>query len=307
MSGVDDLCACIAACFSCCFLGCNEASGIWCFYRSCGCRSRKTMNDKDFENTVEELYTHNKFEGDPAAVRAHVIELQPLGGPATGKDTVNTQPARRTSMEARTPAAGGGGGGERVPGEPRSERRDRTREWVHAHSASEPAATANAQPRPRSRSRSRPPEHYRSKSHADTRSQREREREPRTPGGSMRGPRAQAPPGAETGHAQQPSDAQAYVHAVEDAWKRSEESERPLEGSRERNGAQVDMRGEAKAEGENENEREERLNRPASPPRLDIPMSLRPGRPLSFGAPAQPPSPPQAVGDSSEKDVVGAR
>ncbi|KAI0649915.1 hypothetical protein C8Q79DRAFT_1033999 [Trametes meyenii] len=243
MSGVDDLCTCIAACFSCCFLGCNEASGIWCFYRSCGCRSRKTMNDKDFENTVEELYTHHKFEGDPAAVRAHVIELQPLENPASGKDAVNTQPARRASMEAgRTPAAAGEGGtAERVPGEPRSERRDRTREWVHAHSASEPAATADA--RPRARSRSRPPEHHRSKSHADARSQRERERErePHTPGGSMRdpSPRAQAPE-AGTGHAQQPSDAQAYVHAVEDAWKRSEESERPPEsGTRERQGAEA--------------------------------------------------------------------
>ncbi|KAI0356884.1 hypothetical protein OH77DRAFT_1495156 [Trametes cingulata] len=267
MSGVDDLCGCLAICCSCCCIGCNEASGIWCFYRSCSCGTRRGMRDTEFERTVEELYAPNKAGSpNPDPASAHVLELQPRGKDA--ERVTSQQPGPRPSMEARSREGerdSRAGEAERVPGEPRSERRERTREWVHAHSLSEPGT--NEPSRPRSRSRSRP----RSKSHAEdspTSTQ-----QTRAPGGSLRVPKRER-----SGHGQQPSDAQAYAHA----WQRSQEEGREGDAERtsaESSGTRVDGRPRRE-------EREEERAPPPPPPRLDIPASLRPGRPTSPHAPA---------------------
>ncbi|KAI0372532.1 hypothetical protein BV20DRAFT_964129 [Pilatotrama ljubarskyi] len=270
MAGIDDFCRSLALCCSCCCIGCNEASGIWCFYRSCSCRSRRGMNDTDFERAVEELYTPNKTASpgpgahlEPAS--SHVLELQPRGKDA--ERVTSSQPAPRASMEARSREGGGdnhkdGERPERVPGEPRSERRERTREWVHAHSLSEPGT--NSLIRPRSRSRSRP----RSKSHADD-SPSTSPQQTKAPGGSLRAPRKER----SAGHGQQPSDAQAYAHA----WQRSQEGR---EGHVERTSA------ESSGTRVEERPKEREESRPA-PPRLEIPASLRPGRPPSAHLSAQ--------------------
>ncbi|KAL1948445.1 hypothetical protein VTO73DRAFT_12520 [Trametes versicolor] len=106
------------------------------------------MDDKDFERTVEELYAHGKDSPDAAGpgTQTHVLELQPRGASKGTDGSVSAQPAPRPSMEAPPrPSLDGapGAGAERIPGEPRAERRDRTREWVHAHSASEPGIGAS--------------------------------------------------------------------------------------------------------------------------------------------------------------------
>ncbi|KAI0634285.1 hypothetical protein C8Q77DRAFT_741210 [Trametes polyzona] len=303
MSGVDDLCGCLAVCCTCCCVGCNEASGLFCFYKSCNCCSRRRMNDNEFEQTVEELYTPGK-DGIGAAHAAHVLELEPLGSSTTVRDRdgpVNAQPAARPSMEARRPRRSADGDapnpnpnsnananaeGERVPGEPRSERRDRTREWVHAHSKSEPGVGGLGEGggsggRPRERSRSRP----RSKSHAEgamggAQQQPHIQQQPPVPraaGGSMRE--------RERERGERPSDAEAYAHA----WKRSQDEPRePAEGA----GAGVQREESSKRADswvrERHRDQEEYERRATnSPPRLDIPASLRPGRPSSWG-PLQP-------------------
>ncbi|OJT10688.1 hypothetical protein TRAPUB_12781 [Trametes pubescens] len=243
------------------------------------------MGDKDFERTVEELYAHGKDDasapGPGPGTQTHVLELQPRGASASkGTDgSVSAQPAPRPSMEAPPrPSLE-----ERVPGEPRAERRDRTREWVHAHSASEPGVDAV-------RARSRP----RSKSQADGIARGGQG--PKTPGGSMRAP-------GKEGRAALPSDAQAYVQS----WKRSQDGG-PREGV-------VDGQAGAEAvpvivsvpslhreeslrtrrEAQERQEEEERSGRSGtSPPRLDIPASLQPGRPSSW-TPSQLQLEPQAA------------
>ncbi|KAI0657498.1 hypothetical protein C8Q70DRAFT_268895 [Cubamyces menziesii] len=344
MSGFDDLCACLATCCSCFFIGCNEASGLWCFYSSCSCRSRRGMDDNDFERTVEELYASNKGLEAGHDGTAHVVELQPRSGrgrhgepsasspsgsdpsdPLARGQLQSTQPAPRPSMEAPPRRSADEGDNERAreraAGESRTERKERTREWVHAHSVSEPKPQSQpqqSQPQPqnqtladgaraRSRSRSRQGEegqrdHQRSQSHPEPGAAR-------TPQGSVRSRNGERQAQVQVpGHAQQPSDAQAYAHAVERAWKRSEEDVRGVQA-----GAEVAI-GAGAGEREREREREdarvqdvpeerkdvEYAKTSASPPRLDIPASLRPGRPDSWMASAQPKALPSlpAAGDA---------
>lgn len=243
------------------------------------------MDDKDFERTVEELYAHGKDSPDAPGgpgTQTHVLELQPRGASKGTDGSVSAQPAPRPSMEAPPrPSLDGAPGAERIPGEPRAERRDRTREWVHAHSASEPGIGAV-------RARSRP----RSRSQADGGAQGQGKEGPKTPGGSMRA----------KGKEPLPSDAQAYVQS----WKRSQDGgpRQGVEGKVEeavpmpvpvpsvhREGSGRTRRDEqALEEGE-----EERAGRSGtSPPRLDIPASLRPGRPSSW-TPSQLQLEPQAA------------
>ncbi|KAH9903396.1 hypothetical protein C8Q73DRAFT_51175 [Cubamyces lactineus] len=330
MSGFDDLCACLATCCSCFFIGCNEASGLWCFYSSCSCRSRRGMDDNDFERTVEELYASNKGLEAGHDGTAHVVELQPRSGrgrrgepsasspsgsdpsadPLVRGQLQSTQPAPRPSMEAPPRRSADEAQGadhersrERAAGESRTERKERTREWVHAHSVSEPKPQPQSQSQPladgsraRSRSRSRQGEnrdeghrdHQRSQSHPEPGTAR-------TPQGSMRSRNGER---QVLGHAQQPSDAQAYVHAVERAWKRSEEDVRPGEAD-----AADRVRDDAPVQDVPEESKGVVYTKvSASPPRLDIPASLRPGRPDSWmvPAPAQPKSLPSlpAAGDA---------
>ncbi|KAH9854569.1 hypothetical protein C2E23DRAFT_752738 [Lenzites betulinus] len=288
MSGFDDLCACFAMC-TCCCAACNEASGLFCFYKSCFCCNRRSMNDNDFERTVEELYAPQKdtthAPNDAAAHRAHILELE-TRAPGTGTDTttvVNAQPGARPSMEAR------------AVGEPRGERRDRTREWVSAHAHSKSDA-----PQAAPREHSRP----RSKSHVDGDAAR-LDGEGAVPGvgggsGSVRG-RPRVPAQGEA------SDAQAYATA----WKKS------LDGGA-RDAASVrevpevpDDRAEVQStpgKGEGGDSEEQAsiaqaapLERKSSAPRLDIPASLRPGRPSSW-MPSQfeIPFQPQAAGEQGK-------
>lgn len=240
------------------------------------------MDDKDFERTVEELYAHGKDSPDAAGgpgTQTHVLELQPRGASKGTDGSVSAQPAPRPSMEAPPrPSLDG----ERIPGEPRAERRDRTREWVHAHSASEPGIGAV-------RARSRP----RSRSQADGGVPQGKEG-PKTPGGSMRAK-------GKGEHAPLPSDAQAYVQS----WKRSQDGG-PREGVEGGKGEEAvpmpvpvssvhrEGNGRTRRE-EQEEEGEERPGRSGtSPPRLDIPASLRPGRPSSW-TPSQLQLEPQAA------------
>lgn len=237
------------------------------------------MDDKDFERTVEELYAHGKDSPDAAGpgTQTHVLELQPRGASKGTDGSVSAQPAPRPSMEAPPrPSLDGAPGAERIPGEPRAERRDRTREWVHAHSASEPGIGAV-------RARSRP----RSRSQADGGAQGQGKEGPKTPGGSMRA----------KGKEPLPSDAQAYVQS----WKRSQDGG-PREGAEGGAGAEaVPMpvpsvhREGSSGRTLREEQDEERLERSGtSPPRLDIPASLRPGRPSSW-TPSQLQLEPQAA------------
>ncbi|KAI8989113.1 hypothetical protein BD414DRAFT_486055 [Trametes punicea] len=307
MSGIDEFCGCLGVFLSCCCIGCNEASGLWCFYKSCSCRSRRRMDDADFERTVQEFYSSNKLAEEhghaDADAGGHVLELLPQranSGPtkdAEASDTtrVSTQPAPRRLMDVpRRSADGeredprGRESAERVPGEPRSERRERTREWVHAHSVSDPGAEDNGltpSPRAASRSRSRSrrsgTENQRSKSHGDASGNARA----RTPGGSVREREAQA-----VGHTQRPSDAQEYVRAVERSWRRSEDGERE-HGSGNGIGVVRSLEG-----GEEQS---------TSPPRLEIPMSLRPGRPQSYASTAHPM--PRVTGDAPGLTFVGAQ
>lgn len=239
------------------------------------------MNDQEFERTVEELYAHGKDSPDAAGpgTQTHVLELQPRGASKGTDGSVSAQPAPRPSMEAPPrPSLDGAPGVERIPGEPRAERRDRTREWVHAHSASEPGIGAM-------RARSRP----RSRSQADGGAQEQGQQAPRTPGGSMRAKGKGAP---------LPSDAQAYVQS----WKRSQDGG-PREGGEGAVGAESvpvpsvhrEGSGRTRREEQEEEGEEERFGRSGtSPPRLDIPASLRPGRPSSW-TPSQLQLEPQAA------------
>ncbi|KAI0325356.1 hypothetical protein GY45DRAFT_251940 [Cubamyces sp. BRFM 1775] len=314
MSGIDDLCACLATCCSCFCIGCNEASGLWCFYTSCSCRSRRAMDDNDFERTVEELYASNKGLEAGHDGTAHVVELQPRSGrgrhgepsasspsgsdpsaPAGANQPLqSTQPAPRPSMEApprRSADADGDRERERAAGESRTERKERTREWVHAHSVSEPKMQppADERARERSRSRSRQGEHrdegrQRSQSHPEPGAAR-------TPQGSMRsrnGDRQVQGQGQGQGHSQKPSDAQAYAHAVERAWKRSEEDVREGDAGA---GGQGRNREDARVQDMSDERGDVGYTKiSASPPRLDIPASLRPGRPDSWMDPAPAPA-----------------
>ncbi|KAI0772882.1 hypothetical protein BD413DRAFT_603740 [Trametes elegans] len=288
MSGLDDLCSCLAICCSCFAVSCNGASNLWCFYRT---------DDVAFERTVEELYAPTKQSSAPSGPdggpSAHVLALQPRGKDAT----VSTQPGARASMSARRAAAAdvlgvprttaaaaadadaNENGTERVPGEPRAERRDRTREWVHAHSRSEPVAASPPSPAPDAEGQGEGRARPRSKTQGEADAVR---------GSAVRGPRAQG-----AGHRAQPSDAQEYVRTVERHWKRSEDGERGR-GSGEGKGADTLGRGAGQAEGQRTEPAQAEAAAPApkqelegagessSAPRLDIPASLRPGRPLSF-------------------------
>ncbi|KAI0827360.1 hypothetical protein BC628DRAFT_1409732 [Trametes gibbosa] len=287
MSGFDDLCACFAVLCSCCCVSCNEASGLFCFYKSCNCCSRRSMDDNDFERTVEELYAPDKDgtrSANAAAIqRAHILELEPRsGGTGTGTGTgtsrdatVCAQPGARPSMEApggrRSADEHVDGGAAAVArdeggaGEPRGARRERTREWVnaHAHSKSEPGG--DAPPGSASRPRSR--------SHVDG-AAREEGRGAKAGGGSVRGLPRPLGQGQGKGGA---SDAQAYVDAVERAWKKSGD-----EGPRD--AALPGEKGEVRPSPEPASS----VERKASAPRLDIPASLRPGRPSSWQLSFQP-------------------
>ncbi|KAI9060088.1 hypothetical protein FKP32DRAFT_1595826 [Trametes sanguinea] len=277
MSTIDNLCQSLGLCFSCCCIGCNEASGLFCFYKSCSCCSRRKMNDNEFEREVEELYA-TKLKDPAQGGSPEVLELQQRTSPTGVSDGttrvgggVTAQPGRRPSMdvprrsgEQARDGAGEEGEGQKSPNEARAERKERTREWVHAHSVSEPGVQTGAREPPAAGDADadaprsvREREHQRSKSH--------------TPRGSVR----------ERGHGQPPSDAQAYLNAVEQSWRRSEDNDRAREVS-------------PAADGRLETDVEGARGVSASPPRLDIPAMLRPGRPMSYGAPPGHTMPPAA-------------
>ncbi|OSD01045.1 hypothetical protein PYCCODRAFT_571040 [Trametes coccinea BRFM310] len=295
MSTIDNLCQSIGLCFSCCCIGCNEASGLFCFYKSCSCCSRRKMDDNEFEREVEELYASKLKDGTTGAPQT--LELQQRTSPTGVSDGttrvganggVDTQPGRRPSMDVprrsgeRAAQEGdpGEGEGQKNPSEARAERKERTREWVHAHSVSEPGVkTAAREPQTEDDAATDAPrerEHQRSKSH--------------TPSGSVRSRgRGGQPAAAAAGTT---SDAQAYLNAVEQSWRRSEDNDR--------------ARAAAATPAESQPEPDAGVpatSASSSPPRLDIPAMLRPGRPLSYGAPpshAMPPAAGEAAGLGSE-------
>ena len=120
------------------------------------------MDDADFERTVEELYGDNK-PVDVSQRTTHLVELEAIRrGDSHGKPgeehsrAVDTQPRARPSMEAprrsrersrspmQVPLPEGEGAREQAMLESRKDAKDRTRDWVAAHTQS--ASTEVARP-----------------------------------------------------------------------------------------------------------------------------------------------------------------